>query len=164
MTEQNPANSPAVDVAAKKRIPMSTPSRRLEAPEIPGYHLYWFKDSNIPRALQAGYEFVEDREAHVNQVGVGTDKTLSGNADLGSRVRVIAGTAEGGGVEHLTLMKIKEEFWIEDRKLIDARNADIMSAIFREEQIAGSDKASPADRGTSYVKTALFQRPTRKGK
>jgi len=162
--EQNPANKPGTDKAARKRIPMSTPHRRLEAPDLPGYHLYWFKDSNIPRALQAGYEFVDDKEAPLNQLNVGNDKTISGNADMGSRVRVIAGTAEGGGVEHLTLMKIKEEFWLEDRKAIDARNADVMSAIFREEQIAGSDKASPADRGTSYVKTALFQRPTRKGK
>ena len=160
----NPANKPEQEKAARKRIPMSTPNRRLEAPEIPGYHLYWFVDKNVPRAIQAGYEFVEDREVSINQRGVGTDNTVSGNADLGSHIKVIAGTAEGGGVEHLTLMKIKEEYWLEDRKEIDERNAGVMSAIFRDEQIPGSDKSSASDRGTSYVKTALFQRPTRKGK
>jgi hypothetical protein len=142
---------------------MSVPQRRLEVSDIPGYHLHWFRDSNIARAIQAGYEFVEDKEVELNQGGVATSKDISGNADLGSRVRVVSGLAADGSTEYLTLMKLREEFWVEDRKQIDARNADIMSAIFRDEQILGSEKVSPEDQGTRYVKTALFNRPARKG-
>lgn len=158
----NPANAPAA--ATRKRIPMSTPQRKLEVTEIPGYHLHWFRDENINRAVQAGYEFVEDKEVHLNQGNVGTSKDITGNADMGSRVRVVSGSAADGSAEHLTLMKIRQEWWDEDRKEIDTRNAGVMSAIFRDEQVLGSEKVSAEDRNQSYVKTALFNRPTRKGK
>jgi hypothetical protein len=158
----NPANAPAP--TARKRIPMSTPQRKLEVTEIPGYHLHWFRDDNIPRAVQAGYEFVDAKEVHVNQVNVGSSKDITGNADMGSRVRVVGGVAESGGAEHLTLMKLREEYWREDRRAIDERNASVMSAIFQDEQILGSEKLSADDRSQRYVGTALFQRPTRKSK
>lgn len=158
----NPAN--AVTPQRRARIPMSVPQRKLEVSEIPGYHLHWFRDDNINRAVQAGYEFVEDKEVHLNQSGVGTSKDITGNSDLGSRVRVVSGTAADGNAEHLTLMKIRNEYWEEDRKAIENRNADVMSAIFRDEQVLGSEKVSAEDRSQSYVKTALFNRPTRKGK
>ena len=154
----NPANRAGSEKTAetRKRIPMSVPSRKLEVPEIPGYHLYWFRDANVPRAQQAGYVFVEDREVPLNQFGVGTDKSVSGNADLGSHIRVVGGTAEGGGVEHLTLMKIKEEWWREDQKEIENRNATVIQSIFREERIAGSEKSRADDQGLAYVKDSSF--------
>jgi hypothetical protein len=163
MDKPNPANA-ATTKPERKRIPMSVPQRRLEVTQIPGYHLHWFRGENVPRALQAGYEFVEDKEVQLNQLNVGTSKDMNGNADMGSRVRVVAGTAADGNVEHLTLMKIREEWWNEDRKSIEERNASVMSAIFRDEQILGSEKVSPEDQGARYVKTALLNRPVRKGK
>jgi len=162
MDTKSPANSNAPDKAARKRIPMSIPQRKLEVPEISGYHLHWFLDSNVPRAIQGGYEMVRDDEVPLHQFGVGTDKTLSGNADLGTNVRVFGGRDDQGKAEHLNLMKIKIEWWDEDRKTIEARNASVMAAIFRDEQIAGSDKVATEDRAQSYVKTALFNRPKRK--
>lgn len=161
-SKPNPANRSAPEKAARKRIPMSVPSRKLEVPPIPGYHLYWFADRNVARAIQAGYEFVEDREVPLNQLNVATSRDISGNSDLGSHVRVIGGTAEGGGVEHLTLMKIKEEWYLEDQQVLEKRNAQIIQAIFRDEQILGSEQVSAEDRGQRYVKTALFNRPKRK--
>jgi hypothetical protein len=143
---------------------MTTAVRRLEVPDIVGYRLYWFVDRNVPRAIQAGYEFVQADEVSLNQLNVGTDKSLSGNADLGNQVRVVAGTAENGGVEHLTLMKIRQEWWDEDRKVLESRNADVLSGIFRNEAIMGSENVAGPDRDVRYVKTALLQRPTRKGK
>jgi hypothetical protein len=165
-TDAKPAANPANAVTPQRRarIPMSVPQRKLEVTDIPGFHLYWFRDENIDRAIQAGYEFVSDVEVHLNQGNAGTSKDITGNADMGTRVRVVSGTAADGGAEHLTLMKIRQEWWEEDRKLIDSRNADIMSAIFQGEQVLGSDKVSPEDKSQSYVKTALFNRPTRKGK
>lgn len=165
-TPINPANKPPADLAkeapARKRIPMSVPRRKMEAPDIPGFHLHWFLESNIPAALQGGYEFVDMNEVPLNQHGVGTSTQISGNSDLGSRVKIVAGIGAAGEPEYQVLMKIKEEWWQEDQRSIEARNAATLSAIFKEEQIMGSDKAPAEDRKLSYVKTALFHRPTRK--
>ena len=163
-TAQNPANKPEAVPKARTRIPMSVPQRRLETPDLPGFHLHWFIDRNIERAQQAGYEFVKRDELSLNQLGVATDRSVSGNADLGSMVRLVGGAAEQGGVEHLTLMKIPLDWWLEDQQKLETRNASIMQAIFKDEKVIGSDRQSAEDRATSYVKTALFQRPTRKGK
>jgi len=159
----NPANV-AKETVTRRRIPMSVPQRKLEVAEIPNYHTHWFRDDNIERAKQAGYEFCEDREVSLNQHNVGSSKDIGGNADMGTRVRVVAGAGAEGKAEYLTLMKIKNEWYDEDRKALEARNASVMSAIFQNEQIPGSDQVSLEDRGQRYVKTALFQRPTRKGK
>lgn len=161
----NPANDPkkVAETQARKRIPMSVPQRRLEVPDMPGYHLHWFLDRNVPRAVQAGYEFVDSRQVPILQHGVANPKDTSGNADLGSRVRVVGGTAANGDVEYLNLMKIREEWWKEDRRALEERNAAIIKSIFVDEEILGSEQSSPGDRGAAYVKTALFNRP-RKGR
>jgi hypothetical protein len=164
MVTPNPANIPDKTTSERKRIPMSVPSRKLEVPDMPGYNLYWFLESNVPRALQGGYEFVQSHETVLNQHNVATDRSISGNADLGGQVRVVGGAAESGGVEHLVLMKLKQEWYDEDRRAIEQRNASVMSAIFQEEQILGSETVAAEDKGNRYVSKALFQRPVRKGK
>jgi hypothetical protein len=166
-TTASPASKTAAEASketpARKRIPLSIPTRKMEVDEIPGFHLYWFLESNVPRALQGGYEFVDSDEVPLHQRGVATDSTISGNADLGSHIKLVAGIGDGGRAEYQILMKIREEWYLEDQKVIEARNAAILAAIFRKEYIAGSDKVSSEDQGLRYVKTALFQRPTRKG-
>lgn len=158
-TETNPTVDPRkTDVAARKRIPMSVPRRKLEVSDIPGYHLYWFLDENVPMALQAGYEHVKDDEVTINQQNVGTSREISGNTNLGTHVSIVA----GAGGQSLNLMKIKEEYYQEDRKAIEERNAEIIRAIFKEEQVAGSDNVSADDRSKRYVKQALFNRPVNK--
>lgn len=112
--------------AERKRIPMSVPVQKLEAPEIPGYHLHWFNGTpdRIQRALDGGYEFVDEREARINNVSLGGDSATSGNTDMGSRVSVVSGTELGrdGQPVRLILMKIKQEWYEEDQKLVEARN------------------------------------------
>jgi len=163
VSPNNPANKTVEAKGARKRIPMSVPSRKLEVPEIPGYHLHWVKESNIGRALAAAYEFVDYNEVPVNQRNVGMDTTITGNQDLGSRISLAAGIGANGATEHLFLMKLKEDYWLEDRKQIDSRNAQLLSGIFQGEQIMGSDQDQSGDQGTRYVdrertKTSLFQR------
>lgn len=157
---QNPASRPAV--TEQTRIPMSVPQRKLDAPAIPGYHLYWFLQRNVPRALAAGYEFVKDSDVSLNQLGVATSRDISGNASMGTNVEVIAGRDEAGAVEYHVLMKIRLEWWLADQKALEKRNASIMSAIFTKEKIMGSENLSEEDKQTRYVSTALFNRPTRK--
>jgi len=172
----NPANPPetvAQQPGLRRRVPMSVPRRKLEVTDIPGYHLHWFVDENVERALQAAYEFVDANEVTVTQSGVGNSTELSGNQDLGSRVRVVAGAGPDGRGQYLTLMKLKEEFFRDDQRLIEERNASVLAQIFRGEMILGADKDSQADRNLRYVdveKTSferakpLFQRPTRKAR
>ena len=156
----NPAN--AANKPVRKRIPLSTPQRKLEVPDIEGFHLYWFLDVNVPRAIQGGYDFVNATEVVINLFSVGTNSSVSGNADLGSHVKIIAGTGSDGKPEHLNLMKIREEWWKEDQKVLEERNASIMSAIFKEDQIMGGGQQSAGDQKQQYVKKALFNRPSRK--
>lgn len=170
----NPANAAPREAGNRKRIPMSVPLRKLEVPELPGFHLYWFADRNVPRALQGGYEFVEVDELPVTQRNVANDSESSGSVDLGSRIRVTSGLGEDGKPEGLVLMKIREEWYREDQKVLEDRNAKVLSAIFRGETIYGSEKLNESDDDKVYVKKGdtsfapsgrlkpLFQRPTRK--
>jgi hypothetical protein len=162
----NPAENASESKGNRRaRIPMSVAMRKLEVPEIPGYHTHWVKESNIPRALAAYYEFVEDREVPINQRNPGIDTQISGNTDLGSRVSIAAGTGADSKPERLYLMKLAEEYWIEDRAKIDGRNASMMGQIFRGEKILDKDEVSASIKETRYVdmertheKRALFQR------
>lgn len=168
MTEQkSPAASTTPDKGARKRIPMSIPRRKLEVPDIEGYHLHWFVDANVPRAQQGGYEMVRADEVPTYQFGVGTDTTATGSADLGGNVKVVAGTSENGHPHFLNLMKIKLEWWKEDSKEMEKRNAAILSAIFRNESIPGAE--TQGDRSNQYGQSSitkgdvpLFNRPPRK--
>lgn len=168
-----PAQEPSRrEITARTRIPMSIPRRKLDVPEIPGYFLYWHLESNVPAALQAGYEFVDMGEVPVHQMGIGTDTRIEGSSDLGSRIRVHAGIGQSGASEYHVLMKLRQEWRDEDQKVIDQRNADIMGGIFQKEQIMdGSNQVSETDKDQRYVKTAeaathgkkpLFLRPARK--
>lgn len=128
---ENPAtrDTPA---AERKRIPMSVPVRKLEVPDIPGYHLHWFRSdaARIQRAQEGGYEFVDAGEIRLNPVGLGADTTHSGNTDMGSRVSVISGeSADGVDAERMILMKIKQEWYDEDQKLVEARNDSVAAAL-----------------------------------
>src|SRR5271170_3704769 len=140
--EQKPAQAAVANVkhpdhvadimaGRRKRIPMSTAQRKMEVAAIDGFYLYWFAETNIPAALQAGYEFVDRSETNMIQVGVANDKSNSGNTDLGTRVSMI-GSLSGpqGGPERAYLMKLRQEWRDEDRAEIDSRNAAIVSGIF----------------------------------
>lgn len=147
--------------AERKRIPMSIPQRKLEVPELPGYHLHWFLEGRVPRALQGGYEFVDIQEiGGLNQHGVANDSTLSGNSSLGSRVTVVSGEGQSGSApDTLVMMKIKEEWYLEDQKILEARNNQIIEAI-RQRQFIPKDGESAADQDKRYVKQSAFETHT----
>lgn len=138
----------------RRRIPLSVPRRRLEVAPIPGMVLYWFKESNISVALDAGYDFVDRTEVSLNQVNEANPSDSSGNTDLGSRVSIVAGTDERGLPERLVLMKIREDWWREDREVLDSTNAEVIQSIFGRGVIAG---ATQGDHSQSYVRTNLAQ-------
>lgn len=156
----NPATA-AHSAAERKRIPMSVPVQRLETPGIPGYHLHWFLGTaeRLQRATDGGYEFVDEREMQINNVSLGGDSTRSGNTDLGSRVSVISGQELGkdGQPTALILMKIKQEWYEEDQKLVDQRNEQVAASL--RGGLLGADSDSPSDRANRYVDKARTQIP-----
>lgn len=159
---QNPANGP--EKIERKRIPMSVPQRKLQTPEIPGYRLYWFLDRNVLQAQRAGYEFVDEQEVDLNQTNVGSSKDLTGNNDLGSRVKILNGVSAGNSPEYLNLMKIKYEWFQEDQKALAQVNGNVLSSIFRDEKImtGDGDPTQQEDKANRYVKQAVLSRPRRK--
>ena len=161
----NPANEVGVNVAERKRIPMTLPVQRLSTPEISGYFLYWMRGTpeRIAQAERAGYEFVDYSEVNINNVSIGGDAAKSGNTDMGSRVSTLA-SPTGDGSDHvggqplrLFLMKQKWEWHLEDQAILEARNdniADTLTSAYRSGTIGVSDPKSgetPDDVQHRYV-------------
>jgi hypothetical protein len=132
---------------------MSVPLRKLEVPDLEGYHLHWIRGSDIPRAIAAWYEFVDYDEVPVNQRNPGVDTEVSGNTDLGSRVSIAAGTGADSRPERLYLMKLQMQYWLEDRRKVDERNAGVMGSIFRGEKIINDSPTGQrrGDNSMDYV-------------
>ena len=145
----------------RKRIPMSTPVQKLATPEIPGYHLHWFRSepSRLERALDGGYEFVDEREMKLNNVSLGTDSAVSGNTDMGSRVSVVSGGELGkdGQPGRLILMKIKQEWYDEDQALLEARNTQVRDTLLGG--MIGAEKDRAGDSQHRYVDASRTQIP-----
>lgn len=163
ITKSTPADKPGTTPARRKRIPMSTARRKLEVTqEIPGTHLHFFRDDKIMQALDAGYRYILRHEVSLNINNPGSLPDSDGNTALDSHVSVVGGTTEQGVPIGLTLMGIPQEFFDEDQKILEDQNIRRMRDIFMNEMIVGKDGRMHQD-ATAYVKTALFNRPTRKG-
>jgi len=150
----NPATSPVA--AERRRIPMSVPVLKLETAEIPGYHLHWFNNdaARIQRALDGGYEFVDEREIKINNVSLGGTSAVTGNTDLGTRVSVVSGQEVGrdGQPARLVLMKIKQEWWEEDRKVLEAKSKQVRDSLIGG--MVGAEHETGTDRQHRYVDKA----------
>lgn len=147
LSKINPANALPIHEqivsGLRKRVSISNGRRKLEAPKIPGYNLYWFLERNVLAAQEGGYEFVEAKETVLNQHGLANASETSGNTDLGTRVSVSTTGPDGG--ERLYLMKIRLEWYNEDRQAIHEKNTTILRQIFRDEFIfdPNSGQGSP---------------------
>jgi hypothetical protein len=167
----NPANDRRP--APFQRIPMNVPRRKLEVRGIDGYRLYWHKQSDIEAAIDAGYEFVDKGEVRLNSRAIGSASGLGGNTALGSEVSIVGSKGTG---ERLILMKIRKEWYEEDKRSIFQEHATRMRAIFegdvimmpggdeRPDVVVGPDGQLHGS-GTTYVKkqpyVALFNRGPR---
>lgn len=167
----NPAN--ASSPPAFRRVPMNVPRRKLEVRSIPGYRLYWHKQSDIEAAMDAGYEFVDKKEVSLNSRAIGSSSELGGNTALGSEVSIVGSKGTG---ERLVLMKIREQWYLEDKRTIFQEHASRMKAIFEGDVILMPNGDAQPDvvvgpdgklqgTGTTYVKqqpyVALFNRGPR---
>lgn len=163
----NPSVEPTGEARRTRppRVPMSSVRRKLEVRPIPGYHMHWFKEENIPGAMDAYYEFVKRGEVSLNPTSFGSDVAADGNSDMGTNVSIVAGTTDHGVPIRLTLMKLRQEYFNEDQQDLETRNSRILQAIFGDEAMFGRDGQLKAKDPLTYVnkeRTGLFNRPTRK--
>lgn len=156
----NPANLPDKVKVERTRVPMSIPMGKLQVPDIPGYHLHWFRGdaTRLQRAILGGYTFVDLDEVELTALGVANSVADQTSTDMGTRVSVSSGKdAPNGQPERLYLMKIKEEFWNEDQAKLLERNESIAAAIRGDGyQQAGGDNSHryiPPDAGNKNLFT-----------
>lgn len=116
-------------VTERNRIPMSVPQPRLAIPAMPGFFLYWHLGKNVPRALQAGYEFVNQEEVALSHMGISSERE---SADMGTRLSTPAGAdhfdAEGQP-ERLYLMKLRQEWRDADLRIKEKRSEETLAAL-----------------------------------
>lgn len=109
-----------------ERVPFGTHRSKLEVTdEIEGYHLHWFNDQDgrLQRALDGGYNYVNRDE--VPRLGQGA--LHQDNTDLGSRVSKVV--SRGDPIIRAYLMKIKQEYYDEDKRAKEANNREIDQAL-----------------------------------
>lgn len=132
--------------ARRQRIPMSVPKLKLEVPPIPGYRTYWFKDEpgRIAQALRAGYSFVDEDEVDLNITSTIAESSLgNGNTDLGSRISLVGDRTTG---ERLYLMKIPEEYFLQDQADLEQVNRRVDRTIKAGRVGADEDRQDDSDK------------------
>lgn len=139
------------------RISINSPSRRLEVPPLPGYHLHWFLERNIPKALASWYEFVlpSEMKAVDRSIGGRTEGTTS--EDLGgNRITQVGGVNEQGLPEQLVLMKCRQEYYNADQRKIAERNQSLIKQIFHKKTPILAPGENPSDAAQRYTGQAVM--------
>lgn len=144
----------------RRRTSMSVPQMKMSVPSIPNFHCHWVNDDQgrIERALRAKYQFVENDEVYMHDFSMAGDSTKTGNQDLGTRVSMVVGTKEGGGIMRAYLMKLPEALWRIDQRLQQERN-DAISRALKAGRIGAEDTnmVDPRDLPKTYVRSNVGQ-------
>jgi hypothetical protein len=164
----NEKNNPATGQVQlpKGYRPMSVGQRRLEVPAIEGFHLHWFRGnpSNLHRAHQAGYEFVDPDEVSLNDFDLAGGDEEKGT-DLGSRVSVISGDDVGvnGQPGRLYLMKCPLVLYQYSQRLLGDQVDTVVDALKGGKVGVSQDgQETRSDAQNRYVKEAKSTLLTRK--
>lgn len=166
----NPANPAPKRVTEADRISMSVPQLRLSVPDREGWHRHWFVAKNVPRALRAGYTFVDADDVEVNNPDLAGEVSASGSTDLGSRVSMLAGGFIEGTQEpdRLYLMELPQAWRDKDAARLEAVNENIAAALRgglpSPGGVGGGPQETGSDRQRRYMKTGqdLFYPKTRR--
>jgi hypothetical protein len=166
--KNNPANEKKSEGLSlpKGYRPMSVGQRRLEVPPIDGYHLHWFRGtaSNLARAHQAGYTFVDKDEVSLNDFDIAGDGDGDKGTDLGTRVSVISGddvSDSNGQAGRLYLMKCRQELYEHAQGLL-GKQVDLTAEALRGGNIGrgqnGEGRGDSANRYLKEMKAPLLTR------
>jgi len=116
----------------RKRVPMTMATRKLETPELPGFYLHWINGApdRVAKALNADYTFVQKDELPGYTLELGEQTGISGSADMGSRISVVAGGVnDDGQASRLYLMKLPMELREEDLRARDEEGQKLIDAL-----------------------------------
>lgn len=117
----------------KERRPFGSMRQKLQLDKpIPGYRTYWFNDidTRIIEAEEAGYEFVYQHEIE----RVGEADVTPDQLDQGKKVTKVVGTTETGAPQVAFLMKIRQE-WYEEDKAEKARKLSDMEQALKQPNV-----------------------------
>lgn len=135
--------------------PMSVGMRRLEVPEKPGWHRHWFRGnpSNLARAHQAGYRFVDPEDTDLNDFDLAGGEG-NGSTDMGTRVSVISGDDAGtaGQAGRLYLMECPEALYQYSQGLVRENNDATVEALRGGTVGAGQGGESRVDQQKRYTR------------
>lgn len=163
MQAQNPSVAPGKTLAERVRVPMTTPMRKLEVAELPGWWLQWIRGTpeRMQQARRAGFDHVYEHEIDINNMDLGGDAKTSGNSDMGTIVSTGDGSGEqgrDGQAIRLYLMKQRKEHHDEDSAITQARNdsvVDSLTANFKQGTVGmgvqGAPAETPVDANNRYV-------------
>jgi hypothetical protein len=122
----------------KPRKPVGGVQQRLQAPERKGYYRRWVNEDpgRLQRFEEAGYQFVQDKEAIEKSSGVKLD----------TRIRQIVGVHENGSPKYGFLMELPMKFYTQDQA---AKQAELDEV---DEQLRGGlvKGADGSDRSKFY--------------
>lgn len=152
MQGQNPANEQGRN-EGRTRIPMTSPMRRMEVPELPGFWLQWIRATpeRMQQANRAFFEHVYEGELDINNRDIGGDAKTSGNTDMGTIVSCGDGSGELGPDRQpirMVLMKQRKEYHDEDVAINQKRNDSVVDSLtvnFRQGTIGAADAKGPGE-------------------
>jgi hypothetical protein len=126
LVEAVAAAKPAKPTRRRRNAFNGTEGKLTITGEIPGYHIHIMNDTpgRIATALDNGYEFVSPSEVSTKEGNV-----TNTNTDLGDKIRFRVGVDDSGNGLYAYVMKIRQEWYDEDRQALQGRVDAVDQAI-----------------------------------
>lgn len=146
------------------RLSLNAPSLNLEVPALPGYHMHWFLETNVPLALRGWYEFVTtDDKIEIPDKNIGGFVPGVQSEDLGGNrvTQLNKGPGADGQPIQFVLMKIRQEFYFDEQRKIASRNYAILYQIFKHKLALAAPGENQGDYDKRYTREAVIDMRTK---
>lgn len=155
----NPANDHETRMLAERgpRLSLNAPQLNLSVPAIEGYHLHWFLETNVPLAIRGWYEFVSPGEVSIPDKNIGGRPSAASEDLGGNRVTQInKGPGADGRPIQFVLMKIRQEYYFDEQRILAERNYSILQQIFRAKMPIKAPDEKASDFNMRYTREAVI--------
>lgn len=158
--ENNPANSHEQRMLAERgpRLSLNAPQLNLSVPAIEGFHLHWFLETNVPLAIRGWYEFVSPGEVLIPDKNIGGRPAGIAGEDLGGNrvTQINKGPGADGRPIQFVLMKIRQEWYFDEQRILAERNYSILAQIFRHKMPIRAPDEKQSDFDKRYTREAVI--------
>jgi hypothetical protein len=157
--KNNPANEHEARMLAERgpRLSLNAPQLNLSVPQIEGYHLHWFLETNVPLAIRGWYEFVNPGEVNIPDKNIGGRPNTESEDLGGNRVTQInKGPGADGRPIQFVLMKIRQEWYHDEQRILAERNYSILVQIFRHKLPIRAEGEKQTDYDKRYTREAVI--------